>query len=284
MGRNNGQFLPVVIDALKSHPSISSFLSNIWVKLVSIFMGVEFSSNENYYFYKSQVSILNYTPIKFSVLAAFGLVGIIFTIHQRKKLWGFYISILLQVSILLGFYVSGRLRTPLAALLIPFVAYAIVECFTAFKDKKSGLIKIAIALVIGYFLYYRNISFRTQLRSADMITVYGNVLNRRTFLKVVAAAAGRVSLEVEDVKHTSGKIAAMGIRVSAGVSLHGFALNANTDLAYFGLIVPCGIEGRAVASMQQILGRPVDIEDLMDRIDIAFRAPAPAAEHKESVA
>ncbi len=172
MGRNNGQFLPVVIDALKSHPSISSFLSNIWVKLVSIFMGVEFSSNENYYFYKSQVSILNYTPIKFSVLAAFGLVGIIFTIHQRKKLWGFYISILLQVSILLGFYVSGRLRTPLAALLIPFVAYAIVECFTAFKDKKSGLIKIAIALVIGYFLYYRNISFRTQLRSADMITVY----------------------------------------------------------------------------------------------------------------
>ena len=81
-----------------------------------------------------------------------------------------------------------------------------------------------------------------------------------------------------------GKIAAMGIRVSAGVSLHGFALNANTDLAYFGLIVPCGIEGRAVASMQQILGRPIDIEELMDRIESAFRAPAPAAEHKETLA
>lgn len=80
-----------------------------------------------------------------------------------------------------------------------------------------------------------------------------------------------------DAEHTgvwtrAGKIAAMGIRVSAGVSLHGFALNANTDLAYFGLIVPCGIEGRAVTSMQAVLGRPVDMEELMDRLAAAFAA------------
>jgi lipoate-protein ligase B len=91
-----------------------------------------------------------------------------------------------------------------------------------------------------------------------------------------------------DPQHTgvwtkAGKIAAMGIRVSAGVSLHGFALNANTDLAYFGLIVPCGIQGRAVASMQQILGRPVDIEELMDRIAAAFDAPRAAETAKETV-
>src|SRR5262245_46068191 len=92
-----------------------------------------------------------------------------------------------------------------------------------------------------------------------------------------------------DPQHTgvwtdAGKIAAMGIRVSAGVSLHGFALNANTDLAYFGLIVPCGIEGRAVASMQQILGRPVDVEELMDRIAAAFETPRAAETAKENVA
>jgi len=78
----------------------------------------------------------------------------------------------------------------------------------------------------------------------------------------------------------AGKIAAMGIRVSAGVSLHGFALNVNTDLAYFGLIVPCGIEGRAVASMRQILGRPVDVEDVMDRVAAAFREPATTSESR----
>ncbi|MCE9636812.1 MAG: lipoyl(octanoyl) transferase LipB [Planctomycetes bacterium] len=72
-----------------------------------------------------------------------------------------------------------------------------------------------------------------------------------------------------------GKIAAMGIRVSGGVSLHGFALNVNTDLRYFGLIVPCGIQGRSVAGMDRILGRPLDLDEVMDRIETAFRADRP---------
>ncbi len=70
----------------------------------------------------------------------------------------------------------------------------------------------------------------------------------------------------------NGKIAAMGIRVSAGVSLHGFALNVTTDLSYFGLIVPCGITGRRVTSMQEVLGREVALDEVMDRIEAAFRA------------
>jgi len=107
--------------------------------------------------------------------------------------------------------------------------------------------------------------------------------------KLIDVLAGCGIEAFRDPQHTgvwtkAGKIAAMGIRVSAGVSLHGFALNANTDLAYFGLIVPCGIQGRAVASMQQILGRPVDVEDVMDRIAAAFAAPAVAAAPKGSVA
>jgi lipoate-protein ligase B len=82
-----------------------------------------------------------------------------------------------------------------------------------------------------------------------------------------------------DPKHTGvwtsqGKIAAMGIRVSAGVSLHGFALNVDTDLAYFGLIVPCGIQGRAVTSMQQVLGHAVDVDEVMDRLEAAFAETA----------
>lgn len=74
-----------------------------------------------------------------------------------------------------------------------------------------------------------------------------------------------------------GKVAAMGIRVSGGVSLHGFALNVATDLAGFGLIVPCGIQGRAVASMDRILGRPVAVDEVMDRIAAAFLAASPHA-------
>lgn len=56
------------------------------------------------------------------------------------------------------------------------------------------------------------------------------------------------------------KIAAVGVAVSSGVTMHGLALNVNTNLAFFDLIVPCGISDRGVTSMQRQLGRPVPME------------------------
>jgi len=51
-----------------------------------------------------------------------------------------------------------------------------------------------------------------------------------------------------------GKICAIGVRIRRGTSLHGLALNVSTDLRYFNLIVPCGLTGRTVTSVQQLLG------------------------------
>jgi lipoate-protein ligase B len=59
------------------------------------------------------------------------------------------------------------------------------------------------------------------------------------------------------VWHPKGKVAAIGVRVSRWVASHGFALNVSTDLRYFNHIVPCGIVGRNVSSMEDILGEPV---------------------------
>lgn len=52
----------------------------------------------------------------------------------------------------------------------------------------------------------------------------------------------------------AGKIAAMGVRVGRGVSMHGLALNVEPDLSHFGLIVPCGLVGRPVTSLARELG------------------------------
>ena len=68
------------------------------------------------------------------------------------------------------------------------------------------------------------------------------------------------------------KICAMGIKCSRWITMHGFALNVNTDLSHFEFIVPCGIQGKTVTSLEKELGRKVDYEEVKQKIKLHFES------------
>ena len=88
---------------------------------------------------------------------------------------------------------------------------------------------------------------------------------------VAGRSAGETGVWIDaTVKGKERKICAMGVRCSRWVTMHGFALNVNTDLGYFNHIIPCGIINKKVTSMKEELGREVDIEEVKQKLKNNF--------------
>ena len=90
----------------------------------------------------------------------------------------------------------------------------------------------------------------------------------RTLEQIVIDTVSDFGIEAERIEGLTGvwvgdeKIAALGVRISRWVTMHGFALNVNTDLTFYDGIIPCGIFDHGVTSMEQHLGYLLNMEDV----------------------
>ena len=84
----------------------------------------------------------------------------------------------------------------------------------------------------------------------------------------VARSIGETGVWLDVGTPFARKICAMGVKASRWVTMHGFALNVNTNLSYFDYIVPCGIKGKAVTSLAKELGREIPFKEVKDKLEV----------------
>ncbi|MGC4852400.1 lipoyl(octanoyl) transferase LipB [Micromonospora sp. DT4] len=114
------------------------------------------------------------------------------------------------------------------------------------------------------------------LRLPDPVDVVAYVRRTEDLLIDVCAEFGLTAGRVEgrsgvwvpeDNRGPARKVAAIGIRVARGVTLHGFSINCDCDLTYFDRIVPCGIRDAGVTSLTAELGRPISVADVLPVVE-----------------
>ena len=127
------------------------------------------------------------------------------------------------------------------------------------------------------------------LRLPDPIDVVAYVRRIEQLLIQVCRAVGVETGRVDgrsgvwvraDDRGPDRKVAAIGVRVARGVTMHGFALNADCDLSAFDRIVPCGITDAGVTTLRQELGRPVTVSDVLPLVEAGLGELLPVTAHR----
>lgn len=124
--------------------------------------------------------------------------------------------------------------------------------------------------LVGYPIFdleYYNIGLRKYISNIEEILI--RLLASYDIQAERLEGAAGVWIDTQTPSKTR-KIAAIGVRSSRFVTMHGFALNVNTDLFFFNLINPCGFTDKGVTSMQKELGYEIDMNEIKDKMKSLF--------------
>ncbi|MGH9928826.1 MAG: lipoyl(octanoyl) transferase LipB [Pyrinomonadaceae bacterium] len=134
---------------------------------------------------------------------------------------------------------------------------------TVFETNRGGKLTYhGLGQVVGYPIIHL---------SPDREDVHRYVRDLEEVLIRALADSGIEAFRLEGLTgvHTSrGKVAAIGVHIARWITTHGFALNVNTDLSFFNLIIAC--DGEQVTSMEDLLGHEVDLHEVEDRLAARF--------------
>lgn len=124
--------------------------------------------------------------------------------------------------------------------------------------------------IVGYpilDLEYHGTDIGKYLRNVEEVII-------RTLLHygiIAERSSGETGVWIDSsIPGKARKICAIGVRCSRWITMHGFALNVNTDLSYFNNIIPCGIQHKQVTSLQKELGREIPPEEVMNHLCACF--------------
>jgi lipoyl(octanoyl) transferase len=126
----------------------------------------------------------------------------------------------------------------------------------------------------GQLVGYPIVTLPDHVKVVDYVRRVEEALIRvcRDFGVTTARIPGRSGVWLRADDHgPERKVAAIGIRVSRGVTMHGFALNCDVDLGWYDRFVPCGIADASVTSLSNELGRPVTVSDVLPSVERHLR-------------
>lgn len=119
-----------------------------------------------------------------------------------------------------------------------------------------------------------------QLVGYPILKLQGSEQDIRNYLgrleEVLIRTVSEFGLEAEHSERQTGvwvgekKLASIGVAIKSWVTYHGFALNVNTDLSYFGKIRPCGLESSTLTSMHALIGRSIEMEEVKAKLKYHF--------------